>query len=364
MDGVDEFDEVRVMAERGLFEEALQRAWGIRDVELMVEAMVEVARSAVTMRPELSRRILSDAEEGLNKVKDRHGRAVLLSKMAFVHHLLGNGARVSDLFDRAMDSALSIDNRLELGSVLSVIAYYMAMSSFPEESYQAFNDAFDVIMEAEVDYRKKLDTIIEISGLMESAGDELPPRQSLMFYEMAYDIFDKLRINADAVRVEKKMSLARTVRYHGTPELRRLLLEGKFVHAVNLVEKKLRNSPEVFLALLEVALWMKKIENPRYLDVLDKALSKLQRLGDLNAEIVERSAVILTEIGELKKALEFTMKISDGEKRDQALTAIALKLVEDGFSEGARKVAYAISDMQLKKVVMDEIAITEGKRNG
>jgi len=358
---MEEVDEVRAMAERGLFEEALQRAWEIDDRALRVEAVIEVAGRAVKLKPELSRQALEKANQWLDGVKDPHTRAVLLSKMAFVHHLLGDDNE--DLFDEALSLASSIDNRLELGSVLSVIAYYMAVSGLPDEAYQVFNDAFDVIMEAEVDYRTKLDTIIEMAGLIEGAGDELPPGDAIKFYEMAYDIFDKLRINADAVRVEKKMNLARTLRNHGTPELRRFLLEGKFVHAVNAVEKKLRDKPDLFLALLEIALWMKKIENPSYLDVLDKAMSKLQKLDELDSETIEKSAIVLTEMGELRRALEFTMRIRDTEKRDQALTAIALKLAEDGFYEGARKVAYAIKDMNLKKAVMDEITVMEEEKN-
>ncbi|NPA47896.1 MAG: tetratricopeptide repeat protein [Thermococci archaeon] len=359
---MEEVDEVKAMAERGLFEEALQRAWEIEDRALRVEAVIEVARAAVKLKPDLSRKALEKASQWMEGVKDPHTRAILLSKMAFVYHLLGDSN--TDLFDEALNAVFSIDDRLELGSVLSVVAYYMAVSGLPDEAYQVFNDAFDVIMEAEVDYRTKLDTIIEMAGLIEGAGDELPPGDAIRFYEMAYDIFDKLRINTDAVRVEKKMNLAKTLRNHGTPELRRLLLEGKFVHAVNAVEKKLRGRPDLFLALLEIALWMKKIKNPGYLDVLDRAMSKLQKLGELDAETIEKSAVVLTEMGELKKALEFTMRIKDTEKRDQALAAIALKLAEDGFYEGARKVAYAIKDMNLKKAVMDEITVMEGEKNG
>ncbi len=359
---MEEVDEIKAMVDRGLLDEAFERALGIRDMATRAESLIEVARGSVKLRPELCREALGRASQWIDDVKDPHTRAVLLSKMAFVYSLLGEN--VADIFDEALDSASKIGDRLELGSTLAIIAYYLAASGFADDAYRIFRDAFEAVMSAAIDYRRKLDTVTEVAGLIESAGDELPSEKSVMFYEMAYDIFDKLRLNADAVRLEKKLDLSRTVGYHGTPEIRGLLLEGAFMQAVRMVEKRFQSLDDVFLALLEIALWMKKVNSSSYLDVLERAFSKVKSTEELDLDTVEKSVVILTEMGELKRALSFTMKIRDPERKDQALAAIALELAGRGSYEGARKVAYAISDMKLKNKVMDEIASEEGKEDG
>jgi len=62
-----------------------------------------------------------------------------------------------------------------------------------------------------------------------------------------------------------------------------------------------------------------------------------------------------------EEALEFARKIADPEKRDEALAAISLKLVERGEFLDARDVVSLVSDSMMKAKLLQEIAKIEEK---
>lgn len=109
---------------------------------------------------------------------------------------------------------------------------------------------------------------------------------------------------------------------------------------------------------LEVALWMKMVNDPEYIDLTNQTLSELQ-----NTEVLPSNAysiaLILTELEYLREALYFVRLIDDQVKRDEALRKIALAFSEQGEFEAARKVAGAISDPILRTQTLRDIEAIE-----
>ncbi len=352
------YDDVLALASEGLFEEALQAADEIEDPFERVDALIEVAFKAKDGREDVIPHILERINKSLKKIKDPSDKGYLYSKLARFYAIIGNRNESTELFNRAAEEIMKIKNEGERAIAMAILAQNLALTGFVDEAIGMFNEAFDAIISAELDYRTKLDVITEIAGLIESAGDSLESRDAIKFYEMAFDIFDKLRVSHRAADVEKKLKMARTLYYHGPPEVRKALLEGKYNHALGLVEKLYRDPQDRFIAMLEIASWLKQTGVPEYLDVLDYAFKLFEKIG-LSETNVQRAAAILSGMGELEKALKFAIEIKDPEARDDALAAISLKLAEKKDFLEAREVAKLIGDSMLRTRLLEEIAKIE-----
>ncbi|WP_238516222.1 tetratricopeptide repeat protein [Thermococcus gammatolerans] len=352
------YDDILVLASKGLFEEAIKAAGEIEDPFEWADALLEIAFRAKDVRRDLVPLLLEEIRRTLKKIKDPGDRAYIYSKLARFHAVTGNGDEATEVFDRAAEEIARIKDEGERAIAMAVLAQNLALTGLTEEAIETFNEAFDAAISAEMDYRTKLDVITEIAGLIENAGDSLDSREAIRFYEMAYDIFDKLRISHRAADVEKKLKMARTLYYHGPPEVRAALLEGRYNYSLKLIEKLYKDPQERFIAMLEMASWLKQIGAPEYLDVLEGAFKLLERIG-LSETNVQRAAAILSGMGELEKALRFAVEIKDPEKRDDALAAISLKLAERKDFLEAREVAKLIGNSMLKARLLEEIAKIE-----
>lgn len=357
MNGVEE---VTLLASKGLFEEALEKAWEIEDPVERAEAFLEIALRANGVNGEVEHRALEEAIKLLKKVKDIYDKAYLYSKAAYVYSLLGETEEASEFFDRATEEIAKIKDEREKVLSIGILAYYLALSGFIDEALSHFNEAFEIAVSASIDYRTKTDILIELAGIMENTGDALHSKEAIQFYQIAYDIFDKLYVSQRAAEVEKKLDLAKTVYLFGDPEIRKSLLEGRYRYALSLLQKAIEDPQKLFIALLEVAAWVKKVGSPEYLDILGAAFRLFDRIG-LSDQNVQRAAAILTEMGELERALQFAKKIADPIKRDEALAAIAIKLAEKREFLDARDVAGLISDSMMRARLLREMANIEEK---
>ena len=355
---MDSYDDILVLASKGLFDEAVSSAMEINDPFERADALLEIAFRAMGTRKDLIPHLIDAIERTLKKVKESTDRAYLYSKLARFYSSIGNPEKSSEFFERAADEIAKIKDNGERAIAMAILAHDLALAGFVDDAVETFNEAFDTVIAAEMDYRTKLDVITEIASLIESAADRLDSPQAIGLYEMAYDIFDKLRISHRAADVEKKLKLARTLYHHGVPEVRKALLEGRYHYSLKTLEKLYKDPQERFIALLEMANWLKQIGVPEYLDVLERAFELFGRIG-LSEVNVQRAAAILTEMGELEKALRFAIDIRDPEKRDDALAAISLKLAERRDFPEAREVTGLISNSMLKARLLEEIARIE-----
>jgi len=355
-----EVEDVKVLAVRGLFEDAINLAAQIEEPSDRADALIEVALRAAGSRGDLMQRIMELIEKSLKKIKEPYERAYVLSRLGHLQSRIGNGEEASALFDEAADSIARIKDVGERVLALALMAYYLAVSGFIEDALAVFEEAFNLAVSANMDYRKKLDLIIEVASFIEAAGDALSAGDALRFYEMAYDIFDKLYVSQKAAEVEKKMDVARTVSDFGSPEVRKALLEGRYRYALRSLQKRLKDPQDRFIAMLELAHWLRKVGAPEYLDVIDGAFKLLEGIG-LSQTNVQRAAAILTEMGSPERALSFALEIKDPEKRDEALAAVALKLAEGRDFLYAREVAGRVGDSMLRARLLQEIGRIEGR---
>ncbi|WP_297523632.1 tetratricopeptide repeat protein [Thermococcus sp.] len=351
-------DDVRVLAARGLFEDAIGLAAQIEEPSDRVDALIEVALRAAGSRDDLMQRIMGLIDKSLKKIKEPYERAYVLSRLGHLHSRIGNVEEASELFDEAADSIAKIKDVREKTLALALMAYHLTTAGFIEDGLAAFEEAFNLAVSANMDYRRKLDLIIEVANFIEAAGDALSAGDALRFYEMAYDIFDKLYVSQKAAEVEKKMDVARTVSDFGSPEVRKALLEGRYMYALKSLQKRLKDPQDRFIAMLELAHWLKKVGAPEYFDVMDEAFKLLEGIG-LSQANVQKAAAILTEMGSPERALSFALEIKDPEKRDEALAAVALKLAEGRDFIYAREVAGKVGDSMLRARLLQEIGRIE-----
>ncbi|WP_297459869.1 hypothetical protein [Thermococcus sp.] len=355
-------EEMETLIARGRYEEVLERLEEIEDPLERVRLLLDLAL-AVGGKKGLEDWIPDLVEDALyiaERLKNPSYRGIAYAMIGSTLGSLGYDEDAMELFARALDSTDDVVSPLERGMVLSTIAYHMTVGGYPREALEIFNVAFDTVMGAEVRYTQKVDGILRIGELLEAAGDELPAGESLEFYGMAFDIFDKLHVNQRAGVVEKKIQLAGTVRDVGLPEIRRALLEGRHHQAIVLVERKY----DGFAALvgeLEVALWMKRTNSLEYPDIVDRAF---ERYGGstLTEAGVRKVAKLLTELGRLKMALRFAITIKDPTARSEALGAIAMELARKELFEEAKKVVGKIPDPAIRERILMELAGMEGSR--
>lgn len=348
-------EEIELLIERGYYEEALSRIHELEDPLDRIEALTEVALAIhLSDGPqEWIPDIVEDAMYIAKKLKDPTDRIVAYSTIASSLSIMGYEEDAMNLFTRTIDETESVRDPIERGALLSELAYHLALAGHTESAIELFDVAFDTIMGAEVSYSLKVDGIIRIGNLLEKAGDRLPADGALPLYRMAFDIFDKLHVNQRAAVVEKKIELAETVYDVGLPSIRQALLEGRYHYALALIGRNYTGVSRL-IGKLEVALWMKRMNSLEYPDVVDRAFEGC-RNPRFTEENVQKIAALLTELGSLKRALEFARAIKDVRKRSDALRAIALKLAERKEFDEAREIAGAIPDPEVKAETIMEI---------
>jgi tetratricopeptide (TPR) repeat protein len=352
-------EEIEMLIQRGYYDDALSRIEELEDpiekVKLLTDLAVAIQQKGGP--EEWIPGLIEDAMYIAKKLKDPSLRAMAYSIIASALGIIGYEEDAMDFFGRAIDETDDVSNPLEKGIVLSNIAYHLAVGGYPDNALDVFNVAFDTIIGAEMTYTYKVDGVIRIGELMERAGDRLPAGKALDFYQMAFDIFDKLHVNQRAAIVEKKIELAKTVYDVGLPEIRESLLEGRYHYAIVLIEKKYRGTARL-IGELEVALWMKRTNNIDYLEVVDKAFERCGNPVFTEAN-VQKIAKLLTELGSLKRAMEFAREIKDPRKKSEALKAIAVELAKRREFDEAREVVESIPDPRIKAEALTEIATME-----
>ncbi|NJE62000.1 hypothetical protein [Thermococcus sp. 21S7] len=357
-------EEIELLIERRYYAEALEEVYSLDDPLEQIEVLTDIV-TAIKKRNgpvEWIPDIMDDAIYISKKLRDPSTRAAAWARIASTFSVTGYYEDAAEFFDMAVEEAEKIENPIERGIVLSTLAYHLAVAGYNEEAYEMFNTAFDTIIGAEISYNLKVDGIIRIGELLEKAGDTLPSTKALNFYRMAFDIFDKLHVNQRAAVVEKKIELALTVYDVGLPPIRQALLEGRNHYALALIEKKYAGVVRL-IGELEVALWMKRVNNVEYLDVVDKAFEHCEspRFTETN---VQKIARLLTELGSLKRALEFAREIKDVRKRSDALRAIALELAKRKEFEEAREIVRSIPDPRIKTEALTEVVAIEEASEG
>lgn len=348
-------EDIRALAERGQFEDALERAWELEDKLEQIKALIDVA---LTIRQKGGPEdwvpgILEDAEYIVEHSKEPLVKAVGYSIIAFALHSLGYYDEASETFNSAIDEAGKIKNPLKRGEAIGTIAYHIASTGDAETAIELFNAAFEVIARAEVEYRAKVDGLLRVAELLENAGDALFSKNAIEFYRIAFDIFDKLHVNQRAGVVEKKLQLAEITSETGLPEIRRALLEGRYHYALALIRRKFRGASRL-IGELEAALWMKRVNDPTYIDVVEEALKETREV-ELSPASAERIATLLTQLGSLREALAFAQLIDDATRKSSALRGIALALAEREEYEDAEKVAELIPLPHVREETLRDI---------
>ncbi|BAD86228.1 hypothetical protein, conserved, containing TPR-repeat domain [Thermococcus kodakarensis KOD1] len=351
-------DDILALAERGQFDEAIQRVPELYDPVEQIRALTKIALiMAEKGLGEWVWDVIEDAEYIAENSKESYVKSLGYALIGAALFKLGDQDGAEEYLDMALEEASGIEDPLEKGEVVAEIARSVAMTGDLDGAMELFDEAFDLIARAEIDYRTKVDELIKIGEIIEKTGDDLPSRTAREFYRIAFDIFDKLRVNQRAAIVEKKLLLTKTVENVGLPEIRKALLEGRYHYALALIRRKFKGV-KVLMGQLEVALWMKMVNDPEYIDLTNQTLSELQ-----NTEVLPSNAysiaLILTELEYLREALYFVRLIDDQVKRDEALRKIALAFSEQGEFEAARKVAGAISDPILRTQTLRDIEAIE-----
>ena len=354
-------EDVSSLIERGYYEEALEKILELEDPLDQLEALREAATHIVEHNgpiewvPEL----VEDMKYITKKLKGAENKATGYAMIASTLAVAGYTSDAAKFFEKALKEARKIKNEIERGEVLASIAYELAVAGYPDEALGIFDSAFDSIINAEVNYRFKVDGILHLGELLEKAGDVLPSQNATKFYQMAFDIFDKLHVNQRAAIVEKKLRLAQTVYDVGLPAVRRALLEGRHYYALAVMERMYEGIPRL-IGTLEVALWMKHVNNPEYVDVVERAFQRCEnpRFTESN---VQKIARLLTDLGELERALEFAKRIENPQKKSEALKAIALELARMKMTHEAREIAHMIPNPQIRVQALEEIITLEGE---
>ena len=352
-------EDVRPLIERGYYEEALEKILELGDPLDQLEALRDLATHMVEHEGpvEWIPDIVEDMKYITKKLKGPENKALGYGMIASTLAVAGYTSDAAKFFEKALKEAKKIKNEIERGEVLAGIAYELAVAGYPEEALDIFDSAFDSIINAEVNYRLKVDGILHLGELMEKAGDVLPSQNATKFYRMAFDIFDKLHVNQRAAMVEKKLRLAQTVYDIGLPPIRKALLEGRHYYALAVMEKMYEGIPRL-IGTLEIALWMKRVNNPEYVDVVERAFEKCgsPRFTESN---VQKIAKLLTDLGELETALEFAKRIENPQKKSEAIKAIALELAKMRRLNEAREIAQMIPNPQIRVQTLEDIITLE-----
>jgi len=353
-------EDVRTLIERGYYEEALEKIIELEEFLDKLDALRDLVSHIVQHKGpvEWIPDLIEDMEYISKRLKGHEDKAVGYGITASTLALAGYHSDAAEFFEKALREAKKIKDPVGKGEVLANIAYELAVAGYPEESLGIFDTAFDSVINAETNYRIKVEGVLRIGELMEKAGDTLPSKNAIKFYSMAFDIFDKLHVNQRAALVEKKMKLATTVYDVGLPQIRKALLEGRHHYTLALLEKIYDGTP-LLIGALEIALWMKRVNNPEYVDVVEYAFEKCRNPRFTKANL-QKIAKLLTDLGKLDMALEFAKRIEEPMSRSEAIRGIVLELAGlERFTE-AKKIAELIPDPRIREQTMEEITAIEG----
>ncbi|MCD6372452.1 MAG: hypothetical protein J7L37_02720 [Thermococcus sp.] len=354
-------EDVRSLTERGYYEEALEKIPELEDPLDQLEALRETVQHIVEHRGpvEWIPDIVEDMQYITKKLKEAENKALGYGMIGSALAVAGYTSEAAEFFERAIKETRKIKNDIERGEVLANIAYELAVAGYPEEALEIFDSAFDTIIYAGVNYNLKVDAILHLGELMEKTGDILPAQTAMKFYRMAFDIFDKLQANQKAAIADKKFRLSQTVYDVGLPSIRKALLEGRPHYALALMEKMYEGTPRL-IGTLEIALWMKMVNDLEYIDVVERAFQKCKdlRLTEANTQKI---AKLLTDLGELKKAMEFSERIGDPEKRSEVIKAIALELAKMKKLDEAIEIAHLIPIPRIRDQTLEDIITLEEK---
>ena len=354
-------DDILVLIERGLYDDALLKIGELEDNPEKVRALSLIALDVYEKFSDISLALglMEDAEYFAKKIKDPFDRAIALGSIASIYLTIGDRNRGVKLFEKALDEALEIGDSGERSIALGKISYYMGVSGLVDSALETFEVAFDTLIRSKMNYTQKTDYLLKLGELLETTGDSLHSSNALPFYERAYDLFDKLHVNTTAAILEKKIALARTLRKAGIPEVRKALLEGKYGYAIAKITDLFRGEEQI-IGLLETALWMKRVENFEYKRLIMEVLEKMNAIN-FSQDGIEYVATLLTALGSIGEALVFVSKIEDVQKKSEALKAIALELARENELEDAHRVIEAIPDGEVKERALQELMEIEGR---
>ncbi|WP_457743091.1 hypothetical protein [Thermococcus sp.] len=352
-------EDVKELIELGRFEEALERIPELSDKLERVEAIVELTLAILRRGEPLEwiPTLLEDAEYLTENIEEPADRAIAYSIVGYAYRVTGYIEESEKFFSSALDELEEIENPLQRGAVMGTVAYYMALAGDPKSALEMFDVAFEIITKATVDYSKKVEGLIALAGLMEDSGDTLHSKKALPFYRTAFDIFDKLHVNQRAGGIEKKIELAETLYESGRPEIRRALLEGRYRHTLALIEK-LYTGEKKLIGKLEVALWMKRVNNPVYKEIVREILK--EKRPELSQVGVQRVFELLTHLGRLEDALTFALQIKSPERKSGALRGIALALAKEKRFKDAERIANAIPTPEIRAETLRDLKILHG----
>ncbi|AIF68762.1 hypothetical protein PAP_01615 [Palaeococcus pacificus DY20341] len=351
-----DLDEMITLIKKGLWDEALSRVAKLENNLDKVQVLIFIGTELYSHHGDLegALQILGDAEYYSNKIKAPARKAIAYANLGFAYSLFGDYESAGELFLRALDNVDKLDKMAEKGEVLGIVAQYLGMAGMIEDAIEYFEEAFDLIVNSKIEYVQKLDLLIKLGDLMVNSGDYLQSKEALYFYERAYDLFDKLRVSDRAADVEKKIYLCRTLPYSGTPEVRKALKEGRYAYITTKVLQSDMSNKDKLIALLEIALWLKKMNILTYKDTVEEAL-KLMDISELSGEELEHVATLLTELGKLKHALKLAVNISNVEKQSEAFKGIALALAGNGQFIEAERIIKEIPDPDIRNEAMNEL---------
>lgn len=354
-------DYVRSLIERGYYEEALEEIGRLDDKLDQLVALKEMISHIINhLGPiEWIPEILETMVDIAGDLKTPKERAIGYSVVSSAFKLSGYDQEAYEFIDAALKESSRVKDKVERGRILGDIGYELAVGGQAQDAMSAFDAAFDLIINAEVDYRTKADAVLYLADLLERAGDALFSGEALEFYRTAFDIFDKLGLSQRAGIIEKKLELSRNTMESGHPLVRKALFEGKYHYALALIERLYDGIPRV-LGTLETANWMKRMEDPEYLDVINRAFESLKKVS-LTEGGVERIARLLGKIGHTGKILQFVEILDDPRMRYIALKAAAVEMAKLEKLEEAEELLRMIGDRETRISALEEInAILKG----
>jgi len=339
---------IKLLVQKGFYDNALDEAKEIEDKLERIKALGLVAEGFSSAGlDEEAFAVIKKMAKLVKKLRDPVDKGTAL---ALIYSLLYKLGYVDDAFiflDEAFTVAEKIGDPLRTAHAVANIAYYLAIVGEGQRAKEAFDVAFDLIINSGHSYHEKTDSLITLAELIERAADGTPSPHAIPLYQMAFDIFDRLRIAGKPGIIEKKIRLAETLYVAGLPHIRKLLEEGKFGQALR--EVKGLGGEESEVGKLEIALWMKFLGVPDF----EEFLPEFSEVGQFS-KYRERAAIILTKLGFLEKALEVAEKLED-KVRDKIMKEIAIEYAKKGDREKAYEVMYRIVDPALRMEVMEEI---------
>jgi len=343
---------IELLVQKGFHEDALEEAESIEDRLEKIKALGIVVESFFEKGlDEDALKIIEKIIKISKKLRDPVERATAL---AMLYSLLFKFGYVDDavpFLDEAFSVAEKIGDPLRTAQAIANIAYYLALAGEGLRAREAFDLAFDLIINSGRSYHEKTDSLITLAELIERAADNVSSPEAIPLYHMALDIFDRLRIAGKPGIIEKKIRLAETVYVSGLPHIRRLLEEGKFGQALAEVERL--GGEESKIGKLEIVLWMKTLNIPN----LEEFIESIRHLKGFS-KYTERAAIIFTYLGLLDEALEIAESLNDNVK-DKIMKEIAIEYARRGETEKAYEVMYRIVDPAIRTEVMEEIEGTE-----